>query len=177
MSSDAKKISHLFFYFQSIFDFYKSTWTWCFRAKDMIFLFYSVFSIELPGNNTGTTTFLLKAEKWYLNVLLFLLCQPNAKEVIEFLSNTVKKFVGKHFTLQKQTIHICIATKIIFFWSLQKEDNLQLCTTCTSLDILWFIIFFQGKSRENLALISHNSQWDPMVMKLWPWKTSLELKR
>ena len=86
--------------------------------KIWIFLFYSVFSIELPGNNTGTTTFLLKAEKWYLNVLLFLLCQPNAKEVIEFLSNTVKKFVGKHFTLQKQTIHICIATKIIFFRSL-----------------------------------------------------------
>ena len=26
--------------------------------------------------------------------------------------------------------------------------------------------FFQGKSKENLALISHNSQWDPMVMKL-----------
>ena len=86
--------------------------------KIWIFLFYSVFSIELAGNNTGTTTFLLKAEKWYLNVLLFLLCQPNAKEVIEFSSNTVKKFVGKHFTLQKQTIHICIATKIIFFRSL-----------------------------------------------------------
>lgn len=40
-----------------------------------------------------------------------------------------------------------------------------------------YFIFFQGKSKENLALISHNSQWDPMVMKLWPWKTSLELKR
>lgn len=57
--------------------------------------------MELPGNNTDTMTFVLKAEKWYLNVLLFILCQPNAEEVIEFLSNTVNKFVGKHFTLQK----------------------------------------------------------------------------
>ena len=71
--------------------------------------------MELPENNTGTMTFLLKAEKWYLNFLLFLLCQPNAGEVIEFLSNTVNKFVVKHFSLQKQTIHICIATEIIFF--------------------------------------------------------------
>ena len=34
-----KKISHLFFCFQSIPDFYKSTWTWCFHAKDMKFSF------------------------------------------------------------------------------------------------------------------------------------------
>lgn len=134
-------------------------------------LFYSVFSMELPENNTGTMTFLLKAEKWYLNVLLIILCQPNAKEVIDFLCNTVNKFVGKHFILQKQTIHICFSTP-------SKRGQLAiLCTTCTSLDFLWFIFFFQGKSKENLALISHNSQWDPMVMKLWPWKTSLELKR
>lgn len=74
-------------------------------------------------------TFLLKAEKWYLNVLLFILCQPNAKEVIDFLCNTVNKFPSKWGQLA------------------------ILCTTCTSLDILWFFFFFQGKSKENLALI------------------------
>ena len=101
------------------------------------------------------------------NFLLFLLCQPNAGEVIEFLSNTVNKFVVKHFSLQKQTIHICIATEIIFFFDPFKK---RITCNCVPHAPLWtfcdFFFFFQGKSRENLALISHNSQWDPMVMKL-----------
>ena len=56
---------------------------------------------------------------------------------------------------------------IYVFRSLQKEDNLQYCVPVMHLSgHSVFFFFFQGKSKENLALISHNSQWDPMVMKL-----------
>ena len=55
----------------------------------------------------------------------------------------------------------------MFFDPFKKRTTCNIVyQSCTSLDILCFFFFFQGKSKENLALISHNSQWDPMVMKL-----------
>ena len=178
MSSDAKKISHLFLCFQSISDFYKSTWTWCFHAKDMNFSFLLGVFHRTSWEQYRHDDISSESRKMIFKRFTISFVSAKCQRSYRILKQYCKEVCWQTFHFTK-TNHSYMYSNWNYFFSipLKNKDNLQLCTTCTSLDNLWFITFFQGKSRENLALISHNSQWDPMVMKLWPWKTSLELKR